>query len=199
MALVNTFTDSFSAVDAGKWFYAANASVSGGQLSMSVSTAYEGLYAVNSWDLTGSAFYAELVQRPNQGNGSTGVFIGCEDGDGDRLIFGVEGTDIFAQHRVGGSTTTDAFTAYSSTTHRWVRIAESGGTVTYATSSDGSSWSTFATWSHSGITITAIFPIIFTGYWGTEPSPGTAIVDNFNIPPVPPDPLRIPVQVIQAP
>lgn len=165
MAKTETLTDDFASADSGKWDYAsvgADASVSGGQLHVDNGNA---LYAQTGYDLTGSYIFCETVNAGSQAALLYLDLVGFTGG----LTFGYDGStltadDLFSSNL--GSTT------YNSTTHRWLRIREAGGTAYFEASADGSSWSTIFTASYSVGTD-----------WLVGISGAGAVFDNFNIPP----------------
>ena len=182
---VNTFTDAFATADSGKWTIGAAASVANNQLVLTPNTGYTGnLYSVNSYDLTGSSCTIELVQPPNVGNGQTqAMFRLMETGVSNEIGFLWQNGNLISRRGVDGVTTVNT-AVYSATNHRWLRISEAAGVVTWATSPDGSNWTTFGpTWTVSGFPTTGVSVQPASGYYGTEPSPGTVIFDNLNVAP----------------
>lgn len=178
---IDTFTDDFATADTTKWVsFPANTTVSSGQLRIVPDTGYSSLYSVNTYDLTGSSFKIELVQPPAVGLGTTAVFYYLADAAANDVRFVWEGDNLSARRKIGGTETTILSAAYSSTNHRWLRISESGGVVTFATSPDGSTWTTFTTWTASGVTLSGVNIGIAGGYYGAETAPGTALLDNLN-------------------
>lgn len=202
MAKIATLTDNFATQDTAKWFFNTEAVVSGGVVTITPTTGYPGIFdLVTGWDLTASEAFLEVQQIPNVGNGTTESFFTLEVSAGNNLRFHPLNGTLYATRTISSSETVVASRAYNATTDRWWKIAESGGTVTWYTSSDGITWNSFGTWVVSGLTLTSVTASFTAGYFGTEPAPGTAVIDNFNIPGVPPptDLLRVPVQVIQVP
>lgn len=198
MALVETLVDDFSATDTAKWDYDAGVTVTGGQLVVPCTSGFPAAATDVTYDLTGSSVFVELAGTPNVGNGSTAAFFTLETTDFANGVRFVWGNNILsARHKVTGASTDILTDTYSPTNHRWLRISEAGGTITFATSANGSSWATFTTWTYT-IAITALKVILQAGFGGTEPTPGSATFDNVNNLPVV-DPLRLPVQVIQVP
>lgn len=181
-----TLTDDFATKDLAKWNWGAGASVSGGQLLLPAASAFDGFVSSNAFfDLTGSEMVAEMVQAPNVGNGTVRMFFAAyvDSINGNALRFWLQGGNLNAYQVVGGSETWLGFVAYNATDHRWLRIRESAGLVYWDVSpADRSSWTNVASWTPT-FPVTSVVAFLSTGYTGTEPSPGTAIFDNFNVAP----------------
>jgi cytochrome c-type biogenesis protein CcmE len=180
---IETFTDDFAILDTNKWFVNANASAVNGQANFSISTAYQGIYSKTAYDLTGSQIFLQLVQPPNQGLGTNSLYWYLDIDGANQLLFIWEGGTLYAGRKIGGTSTYAASRAYDPANDKWLRISESGGTVTWSVSADGTTWSTFGTWVASGLPLTQFWLSIGTGYYGAETAPGTAIIDNLNTAP----------------
>lgn len=193
---VSTLVDNFTTVDTGKWAgavssYGTNPVVTNGQLVTTVNnTGWEGIWTVGKsfYDLESSEFLIELVQPPARTGTNTAYFeIGLKSfysisGAGHSVdwYYQNSGTPtIYARDNTNGTSTTTAVT-YNATTHRWLRITESAGTVYWDTSPDGTTWtnrrSKAINWP-----LTSCF-IYIDGNVSTA-NPVTAIVDNFNYSP----------------
>lgn len=187
VAAISTLTEGFASQDDTKWLYKAAASVSGGQLTETPNTSYTGaIHSNETFNLTGSSIYVKLPQRANQGANSTEtMFVLAKQKAGntaaDLIGFDVNGTDLLFYDKVA-STGHFNGTTYNATNHAWLKISESGGTITFAASADGISYSSLGTLANP-IAITELYVTLQTGYYGTEPTPGTAIWDNVNTPP----------------
>jgi trimeric autotransporter adhesin len=168
--------DDFATQDNAKWDYQAAASVSGGQLRCVSNTGYTGeIRSDNGYDLTGKSFYFELVQP--SADGETYASVWHTGPNTNALGWNVAGGTLTAVLRAAGGYTEVLAATYNATNHRWLRISESGGMVTWATSANGTTWASFAT-SGVPITITALRVLLGCG-GGTT---GTAIFDNVNTP-----------------
>ena len=180
---MSTFTDDFSTADGTKWYFDTGATVSGGQLSITTTPTYYTASGVGQYNLTGSSASVRLVQRPNVGNGSTEdiFFLGIYgDSGAHRLSWDLTGSNLVATRKVAGTQTTIATLTYSATAHQGLRIREASGTIYWETF-DGTTWTQQGSWVTSGLPITALSAFLSAGYWGTEPTPGTAIWDDFNL------------------
>lgn len=200
MASISTLTDAFTGTNA-QWTYNTAAAVTGGQLVCQCLSSYAGeAHSASTYDLTGGAFLFEMPTVPAVGNGTTETYslAYLSDPNTNAVGWNLAGDSLRAISRVSGSSTNVATAPYSATDHRWLRVAESGGTITWSASADAINWSPFATLSNP-ITITALAVILGTGYFGTETAPGTAAWDNVNLAPASSVTLRIPMQPIQVP
>lgn len=96
------------------------------------------------------------------------------------LSWTYESGTMYAQYKVGvDPQTTVGSEAYSSTNHAFIRIRESGGTVFWERSSDGSSWNSPFSWAHSGIDLTSVHAALGGGTYTTGVSPFTGSFDDF--------------------
>lgn len=186
-----TLTDDFddNSIDSGKWGETENNSATvtetGGQLVITPATSTvdsEGvLYSLASYDLTGSYVYVEAVQVATLADGWTGMNLYLDSSNEIGIEVSDE-TDLIAYQIVGGSFTSLASVTYNSSTMRWWRIRESGGTTYWEYSADGSSWSTLHSVANP-IALTAVAPGLLVFENGSDASPGQAIFDNFNVEP----------------
>jgi len=187
---IETLVDTFATADTTKWQgFDSFTTVTGGQLVQQVTSGYDAGLDTGSarYDLTGSAAHVRLVQRPNQGNNSTEAYFRLMADNANFIDWYISDTKLYASRVVGGTRTDVLSFTYSATTHQRLRIRESGGTI-YWDTHDGTTWTQRASWVLSGFAVTAVNPTFLAGYWQTEPSPGTAIWDDFNIDPPPPSP-----------
>lgn len=194
---VATLIDDFTTADTAKWAgavssYGTNPVVTNGQLVTTVSnTGWEGLWTVGKsfYDLKSSSFVIELVQPPARtGANTTYMEIGLKSyysisGAGHTVdwLYQNSGTPtIYGRDNTNGTVTTTAVT-YNATTHRWLRIRESGGTVYWDTSPNGNTWTNRRSKAIS-------WPLdscwLYIDGSVSTASPVTAIVDNYNNPPV---------------
>jgi hypothetical protein len=192
-----TFTEDFAAaLNPSKWTTSGSLTVSAGRLSIPLSTTYGTATSVTSYDLTASQVAVELAQ-PSNAVTSAQVYLILLTGAAQKT--GVEflvdaATTLRARRWVNNVATEIASAAYSATSHRWWRITESAGTVSWQTSPDGTTWAPFtsastATLASLGVDLTSIRPQVGAGTWQAETSPGTAAFDNVNtLPAAPPPP-----------
>ncbi len=193
--LTTSISDDWSSgsINTAKWdnWSSSHASVVSNQLQISSSLS-SGYYGVDSAvgsaseDLTGSYVSNQLVSAGNQSLTSWEVYpilITKNGATNNQLLFYVSGNTLHASKVVSG-TLTDLHTAtYSSSTHKYFKIRESGGTTYFDTSSDGITYTNFASTADPfDITHVNVGPMV--GTWQTESSTTTATFDNFNITPI---------------
>jgi mannan endo-1,4-beta-mannosidase len=178
-----TLVDNFATQDDMKWVRFGGATISGSRFSVVPTVAYPALYAARKdYDLTASYALIECVQAPNVGTGTIGATMSvgpAPHGSGHLFQFGFYGGNFVVTYNGGsGSTFSTLFSeTWNATNHRWWRMREAGGTAFWETS-NGTTWTTKHSLAVSGLTDVQIS--VSAGFWGTEPSPGTAIFDNFN-------------------
>lgn len=180
-----TLTDDFSVQDAVKWAgWDVGCYVSSGKLTLDCSTAYYGITSIPSFDFTNSSITFQLLQTPNVGNGTTEAYGGIVLSTAN---FGIctEGFywsyDTLSVWRSLGSVEYGTASAtYDPTKHQWMRITESNGTLRWWTSGDGIGWSVFDTGA-AAFPLEGVSVTLQSGYWGTEPTPGSAVFDNVNV------------------
>ena len=189
MALLETLQDNFddNSRDTAKWNQYGTTTVpseTNQQLEITTSTTlgYGGYTSVNTLDFTNSYVVAELVNAGNQSLTSLEVFPVQVYKDADNVLFWyVSGGILVAYQQVANVNTQLATTTYNSTTHRWLRIRESGGRVYFDYASDGGAWITLTSLLNPWTPITAVTAELSCGTFNNEASATTVIFDNFNI------------------
>ncbi len=180
MAKTETLTDQFTTQSA-KWSgYTASTVVSSGVLTITPTGSYPNIYSSLSYDLTSSYVMVQLVQPPNVGNGSISAAMNVEVSTNNEESIGWSNGELFFSEKIGG-VVSETTIAYNATNHKWLRMRESAGTIYWETSADCISWTTQRS-KTAGLTLTSVRVVLYSGYWDTEPSPGTAIFDNLNTP-----------------
>jgi len=185
---IELFSDNFNdnSLDASKW-----APWSGGdvteigqtlQIQSSTTALYKGMNSAVKGSLVGSYVHVEV---PHVLTGLTSASTMLQVGPDDQhtITLYVGGTTLAAEYQVNGAFTTPATTPYNATTHRWWRIRESGGTVYYEYSAEGSSWSTLTSVS-APFALTNVRVSLFVGTDAANATTDTAIYDNLNAFPV---------------
>lgn len=190
---LSTLIDSFDAapISTTLWPEATSAVWDAtGRAKITVDTAYSSILQTNSvgtYTLTGSGIYLKLVLPTMGGTSIPEMLLELVPPGGspnNRLYIRVGDNPATIQARKVDAavyTTVGTDVAYSPTTHTWIRITESGGTLTYATSADGLSWNTTGTTSIPSWAITRVYVRISGG--STTAAVGDAFVDNVNIVP----------------
>lgn len=176
-----TFVDTFGTADTAKWTgYGAGPAVTAGQLNIVPTTGYPSLISIGQYDLIASSAAVQLVSPPAVGTGTTQAYVLQLRLDGNNLVQWFYGNgSMLADYVVGGAETPLNTTAYSSTTHAWLRIREASGTIFWDTSADGVTWNNVTSLANP-FTLAALNVYTAAGYYGTEPAPGTLILDNLN-------------------
>lgn len=189
MAKTETLNDNFAIASSAKWwgygqYGASSPVVSNGQLVLTPSGSYPTLNSLSTYDLTGSYVFCEFIQNANIGNGSITVEFGLQIDGSNALRFVVSGATLIFRESISG-TNSDTSVAYDSSVHKFFRLREAAGVIYWEISTDSLSWVTQRSKSTT-LTITALNVYLTSGFWSTEPSPGTAIFDNLNLssPPV---------------
>lgn len=153
---ISTFTDDFT--DLSNWTATRTTVVSGEAKIAAVGGYSDGkaslIRTAQRYDLTGSSFVFKLpanLVTPN-----TDEWFACRLQDGPDIPTVVSGRNwvgwwlpsagsqaVEIQRRVAGTNTNPTSATYNSSTHVWFKISESGGSVSWWTSADGSSWTQF--------------------------------------------------------
>lgn len=188
MPKAHTLKDNFATESSAKWTgFGGSISVSGGQLRLQPDNIYSAIFSQEMYDMTESYAMIELVQAPPVGNGTIESGLTMQVSPGNTESFLVAGTQLRMRETVSNSHD-DTVVAYDPVEHRWLRIRESGGTVYWETSPDSLNWTAQRNKTSTHANLTQLTIVIYAGYWGSEPTPGMAIVDNLNIS-VPPQAL----------
>lgn len=138
-------------------------------------------YISDFWDVTGTSVSVEVPKTASTAT-SADTFLQLDLDGNNHLDIVVEGTTIFFQKLVAGVKNNISTATYSATAHRWWKISESGGVVTWWTSSDGRIWASQGTELVSNLfAVTALQADIGAGTYQSEVNPGFAYFDNFNI------------------
>jgi hypothetical protein len=181
-AALGELVDDFSGpLDTSVWNVSPGATISGGQLVLACTSSYSGIGSIASYDMTGSHVAVQLVSVPIDTNGGTETALSFKADDSNLLMIDKRGANLLCDARVGGVDTT-ATVAWDPAAMAWWRLREDSGTVYFETAPDGSTWTTqlsvatptFATDGTAG-------PQVNCGYFGTEPSPGSAVLEGFNL------------------
>lgn len=180
-ATLQTLTDNFATADSTKWSYASGTAVSGGVLVVTPAntTPYPTLSSRNFYDLTASRGHAQITGVTNTGTGTITCgmeFVAAAGAYG----FAFDGFGLNAYYKDVGTETSVLYGTYNGTNHRWWRIREASGTVFWEVSANGTTWNAYA--SHAIVAaVSTLKATLWAGYYGTEPTPGTMTVDNFNL------------------
>jgi hypothetical protein len=195
--LQDTFTTSLGAF----WDSSGTVSIASDQLQLQASPSVDYSDVISNYgdgyrNLTASAAFIKLVSLTN--SNPDGVEFGFfltrpnavtleVDHIGWILYGNGTNTRIRAVRRLAGTSVlmgTD--TLYSGTTHKYLRISESGGTITWSYASqaqfDASSWQTFTTYAVSSLfDVQGVGTEIFLQDYIGAGLTSTALVDDFNV------------------
>lgn len=111
-----------------------------------VGTAFGNYASVAQFDLTGHYVRVRFVGVISSGTTDHYVLLGLTNGNAQIFwAYDVAGNVVARSSTLSGTLTTRATIAYNSAVHVFFRIRESGGTVYWDWSTDGSSWTNAAT------------------------------------------------------
>lgn len=168
-----------------QWTSYGTVTVSGNEAALSSTATYSGIWSASAYDLTGSRASCKVTPFTQTGTGADGyqtVMQLSPDGTAG-LAFGNNGsTSLLAEWSdASGTSTTIATATYSATSHAYLMISESFGTVTFSTSADGSTWTPFATIADSALpfSLTSLSVQLYAGHWDGG-SDGTSYFSSFN-------------------
>ena len=177
------FSDDFatgSVPNFAKWrrFGAIPPTLLSGQLRLQSAAAgveYAGVATARTYDLVGCVCTVKPTPAPVSGAHELSLEIVKAD-DSERISLAISGTWLY--HGVSTALVEDR--AYSSTGDAWWRVAESGGTTTFSTSPDGTTWTVLGTTPTPAWMDDANVQIV-AGHWGAEAADTDARIDNFTL------------------
>lgn len=151
------------------------------EISTLLTAVYYGMDSKDSFDLTGSNVSVEVVNVGNQALVSLEVTPIQLQVDASNIIFFlISGNILYAFKKVAGVQTSVASVAYNSTTQRYLRIRESGGTIYWDYSADRGSWTNLTTLANP-FAVTVLTFTFSAGTYAAEATATTIIYDNLNI------------------
>ncbi len=148
MALLQTLTDDFATQNATLWIYGTNTSATGGRCVIVSTSSYPTVASQTTYDLTGSYMLVQIPQVYNVGTPSIGLFLELRMASSSANLVRWDWSNsnqMTAVRTVAGSTTVVG-TAVGYTAGMWVRIRESGGTIFWDTSTNGTAWTNTGSW-----------------------------------------------------
>ena len=134
--------------------------------------------SASSYSLAGSSAYLQVTGVPSAATHADAELL-LLGGGGYYLRWVYEAGTLFAQYYLGGSVQTVTSFAYSSTTHRWWRIREAGGTVFWDTSADAATWTNRASLADP-FPVGQVFAQVAGLCYENETNPGTFKFADFN-------------------
>lgn len=181
-----TFTDTFD--DLADWTDQDLGSVtsvaSGGQLVqalVSSSGFHYGDVQRPLGDLTDSFVLVQVVEAvANDPSTEMGLSVGPTLNTDD-AGFRLRGGTLSWRTHVSSSETVTTLATFDPDVHRWWRVSESGGTLTWSTSPNGVTWTVQHTAEH-GFDLGSVTVSLWAGTFASVASPGQARWDNLNLP-----------------
>lgn len=187
MTAASALVDTFATADTAKWnFPQAGITSTGGVLNLVPSASYTTLASIDqTLSLVGDQTVAQVVGVPNVGNGTTefgwGFFNAAFTMD---IRFFWSGNTLFAEYNIGAGAVQTTIGGWDPIAFAWQRLRESGGTTFWDTSPGNGIWTTQYSIANP-FTLTPLAAFAVSGFYGTEPTPGAAQLDNWNLPPIP--------------
>lgn len=134
-----------------------------------------------TYDLTGDGWFIDINQMVSTAVAAAAYFM-VRSSSGNYVRWHQQSGTLRAQHAIGGVLTDLFSVAWNATTYRYLRIRESGGTVFFDSSSNGTSWTNRAsvTLATLGWGITAVDVTLAAVVIGSVASPGAFRVEAFN-------------------
>lgn len=186
VAKVATLIDNGRSINTSLWTpFGPNYSDSGSALvvTSALASTYSGANSNANYDLTSSTYTMEIPAAGTQTITTWEVFPCKLQIDGNNWVsWRINGGNIMCRHVVTGTTTDSGSTAYSATTHKWLRLREASGTLFWEYSSNGTSWTSLFSMADP-ITLTSLQAQISAGTFGTEVSTTSAQFALINLPP----------------
>lgn len=172
-------TDPFATKDTVKWTWSGTSDVSGGQMSQPCTSTYNEVDSKSAYDLTGSSFLVQLAQLPTLAESTETSVRLYNDASNYTSFFFNNGKISYYETVAGDSYVANPLTPPAS----WLRFRCSGTTLYWDTSTDGTTWTNRRSVS-TALDLTKLYVKFRCGYYNTVASPGTALWDNVNLPPV---------------
>lgn len=183
MALMETFLDKFDTADTGLWTYPSGCSVTGGQMQIVPTSSYPTNQSVAGYDLTNSFFFMAVTALPATAGNQTYYDLIASTGNSVGWLIENSPRNLRPNYSKSGVVTNLTSATYSPTTHKFLRIRNSGSSVFWDYSADGVTWTQQATATTTtlGATIplTALKPSPGAGFFSGTPG-GNAFFDMMN-------------------
>ena len=177
---VSTVADDFTVAGAASYWEVSSASAMtteeiGGELVMTLAAgrpgaSYASYTAVYAVYLVDDALSAEVVSAPNPSSqAQAGLEFASVSGD-HAFMFFVENGVLTSRYWVSNQHN-DLSVSYHPTDHRWWRISEALGQISFEVSPDGDSWDTIRTVAPPAEALLG-YPSLWAGTWRAEANPG---------------------------
>ncbi len=183
MAKLHTLTDNFDDNSlSGSWTVGTGTWTEQNQrLEHSGALSLDAMGTASTYDLDESSGFIELVSLPNPSEHL--VLLNFNFSEEANANFTIDG-GVLSLYSPNDADTPIYTTTYNATTHRWLRLRETGGTLYWDCSSDGKSWTNLDSEAYAGSTATTTVGIYV--YSAVE---DTIIFDNFNV--IPPHEIAV--------
>lgn len=186
LPLISTISDAFTGttIDTAKWSASAGVTQNN-TLTVPCTNAYPALSSVARYSMVGGSVYVQVLQSAGPGTGTCETLLMLElDGSNNVRMEHVGGSIAYGSRTAGTDSMT--YVNWDAALHKWWRISESSGTITFQASSTGAAWTTVGTISTPGWASSSVTVALKSGYYGTETSPQSAIFDNLSVAPTMP-------------
>lgn len=161
----------------------ANVVESGGQLNIStdVTSGYKGRQTIEGFDFENSEVSIKVVSVGNQSLATYEAYpIEIWVDTDNRIQFLITAGILYARYVVAGLGTLTPIAPYSSTTHKFLRLRESGGTTYWECSTDRQSWTAVFSIA-TPVTTSPVYLSMLAGTYASEGVVSTMILDDLNI------------------
>lgn len=189
MALLSTLVDNFNDNSVGpNWGNSyGGVSETGGKARVPcVAGTFAGYQTAKDWTLAGSSAFVQLPLAAAANGASTEAqtafnIIQATAGTSIAININTVANTIRFENNVAYSDGSAVSLTYSAVTHLWLRIRETGGTLFWDTSTDGSSWTNRRSISTPGWVTSSVDAVAVEMYsWRNNGSTNFAEWDNFN-------------------
>jgi hypothetical protein len=132
------------------------------------------------FDLTNSSFALEVPHALTSPMAVAYVQL-YDDDDSNGVGMRATGGELECVTDLAGTETIAGMVPYDATAHRWWRVSEAGGTLTWDASPDGLAWSMICTAPSSGIPLGTLVVTLGAGTNASVFSPGEVHYDDVNL------------------
>lgn len=154
----------------------AGCTIVSGRSRQEITTGYIGeITTANSYTFDEGVIKAEVEIDATGDNRDVYLYVG--KGGAAKAVVNVVGSTIYFV-----TDGTDSSIAYDATAHRWWRMTETGGDIIFATSPDGTTWTTRRTATAHGMDMTSVRVLLGAGRNTATGGPFYAYFDNLNSP-----------------
>lgn len=144
-------------------------------------TSSAGYFTATSYDLTGVSTFVKIPQIPTNDAAMATYFLLSKDGANNVDWVILNGT-IYARATIATVTSVLNSATYNATTHKWLRIRETSGTIFWEYATDGATWLILTSLANP-YAVTALSVQLKVISIVSLASPGAGKFDNFNFPP----------------